>query len=183
LFDILKRKTTMKRFHVHIAVASIEQSVNFYTKLFGQQPSIEQSDYAKWMLEDPRINFAISHRPDQQSMPGLSHLGMQVDSREELEQMANRIERAGLPLNALGDNNCCYSASAKGWAFDPQGIAWESFVTFGASTVYGQEQARPAQANASCSQVTDASSCCVPKRGDIAQSILQDVNKSVKACC
>jgi hypothetical protein len=142
----------MKRFHVHIAVESIEQSVNFYNTLFGQAPTVSQDDYAKWMLDDPRINFAISKRPARAGSTGLDHLGFQLDSSEELHAMTSQLAAADVAVTGQGETICCYAKSDKGWVHDPQGIAWESFVTFGQATTYGVDN-DTAAAN---------SACCVP---------------------
>jgi catechol 2,3-dioxygenase-like lactoylglutathione lyase family enzyme len=155
LLDILKRKTIMKRFHVHIAVDSIEQSVQFYNTLFGQSPHVAKPDYAKWMLDDPRINFAISQRPAHAGQTGLDHLGFQMDSAPELHAMTAQLQAAGVAVTGLGETTCCYAKSDKGWVHDPQGIAWESFVTMGEATTYGVE-------NASDAAMPSGSACCTP---------------------
>ncbi len=142
----------MKRFHVHIAVESIEQSVSFYNTLFGQTASVLKNDYAKWMLDDPRVNFAISQRG---ATSGLDHLGIQLDSTEELHTMTAQLQTAGLAVADEGETTCCYAKSDKGWVHDPQGIAWESFVTMGESTTYGAEPASDAAPAAS-------TACCAP---------------------
>jgi hypothetical protein len=141
---------TMKRFHVHISVADIAQSVGFYNTLFGQPPSVQKEDYAKWMLDEPRINFAISNR---NIATGLDHLGMQVDSTDELHTMTQNLQQAGVAVTGQGAATCCYAQSEKGWVHDPQGIAWESFVTTGESTTYGAETALLQDS---------ASACCAP---------------------
>ncbi|MGA8516396.1 MAG: ArsI/CadI family heavy metal resistance metalloenzyme [Burkholderiaceae bacterium] len=135
----------MKRFHVHIAVNDIAQSVGFYSTLFGQMPSVQKPDYAKWMLDDPRVNFAISA---QGHAAGLDHLGFQVDSADELHTMTDSLQQAGVAVVGQGAATCCYAQSEKGWVHDPQGIAWESFVTTGASTTYGADRA--VQSDAAC---------------------------------
>jgi hypothetical protein len=143
----------MKRFHVHISVDSIDDSVKFYTALFGQAASVQKDDYAKWMLDDPRVNFAISKRA---SGAGLDHLGIQLESQDELHAMTAQLHGAGLAVADEGETTCCYAKSDKGWVHDPQGIAWESFVTLGESTTYGTEPAAGAAASAA------AGSCCAP---------------------
>ncbi len=137
----------MKRFHVHIAVDSIDNSVNFYSKLFGQAPSVQHGDYAKWMLDDPRVNFAISTRSQ---TTGLDHLGFQLDSKEELDDMTAQLQKADLAVFGQGAATCCYAQSDKGWVHDPQGIAWESFVTTGSSTTYGTDTAANNQIESAC---------------------------------
>ncbi len=134
----------MKRFHVHISVDSIEESAKFYSALFGQAASVQKSDYAKWMLDDPRINFAISERG---AKTGLDHLGLQLESQEELHAMTSQLHSAGLAVADEGETTCCYAKSDKGWVHDPQGIAWESFVTMGEATTYGAEPSLEAAAS------------------------------------
>jgi catechol 2,3-dioxygenase-like lactoylglutathione lyase family enzyme len=144
----------MKRFHVHIAVESIDQSVHFYNTLFGQSPSVRKDDYAKWMLDDPRINFAISQRPARAGLTGLDHFGFQLESRDELQAVTRQLSAANLAVTGQGETTCCYAQSDKGWVHDPQGIAWESFVTMGESTTYGVE-------NTAASE-TASGACCAP---------------------
>jgi hypothetical protein len=126
----------MKRLHVHVAVADLGQSIRFYSTLFGTGPAVEKPDYAKWMLEDPRVNFAISTRGKK---PGLDHLGIQVESREELGEIAGRLKAAEVATQDQENTRCCYAQSTKTWSADPNGLAWESFYTFGDSTVYGAD--------------------------------------------
>jgi catechol 2,3-dioxygenase-like lactoylglutathione lyase family enzyme len=140
----------MKRFHVHIAVESIDQSVNFYSTLFGQQPTVSHADYAKWMLEDPRVNFAISQQPARAGHNGLDHLGFQLDSAPELHAMTAQLQAAGMAVTGQGETTCCYAKSDKGWVHDPQGIAWESFVTLGQATTYAAENVSDEQAGSAC---------------------------------
>jgi catechol 2,3-dioxygenase-like lactoylglutathione lyase family enzyme len=127
----------MKRLHVHVAVADLDQSIQFYSTLFGADPSVQKPDYAKWMLDDPRVNFAISTRGKH---PGLDHLGIQAESEEELGEIAARLKAAEVATQDQAAARCCYAESRKTWSADPQGIAWESFYTFGDSTVYGDGQ-------------------------------------------
>src|ERR1700757_3053588 len=135
----------MKRLHVHVSVEDIQQSVGFYSALFASQPSVVKSDYAKWMLEDPRVNFAISTRGRE---PGLDHLGIQVESSDELQEVYGRLRQAGGNVIEQGETACCYAKSEKSWIDDPAGIAWETFHTTGESIVYGdgsgENQARVA---------------------------------------
>jgi catechol 2,3-dioxygenase-like lactoylglutathione lyase family enzyme len=123
----------MKRFHVHLNVEDLAQSVAFYSKLFGAEPARREPDYAKWMLEDPKINFAISTRGSQ---PGIDHLGFQTDSAEELAEMKSRAQAADVALLDEGQTSCCYAESEKHWVTDPQGIAWEHFHTLGSIPVF-----------------------------------------------
>ena len=146
----------MKRLHVHVAVNDLSQSVGFYSALFAAQPTVLKTDYAKWMLDDPRVNFAISTRGRE---PGLDHLGIQVESQEELYEVYGRLRQAGGNIIEQGDTTCCYAKSEKSWIDDPAGIAWETFHTTGESTVYGdgsgENQARIAHEK--------QSSCCAPQ--------------------
>jgi catechol 2,3-dioxygenase-like lactoylglutathione lyase family enzyme len=126
----------MKRFHVHVSVGNLEESIRFYSTLFSAQPTIRQSDYAKWMLEDPRMNFAIStHRQP----VGVNHLGFQVDSGEELRALHTQLQAADAQLIQENDQPCCYARSDKYWVTDPTGIAWETFHTLGSIPVYGED--------------------------------------------
>jgi hypothetical protein len=159
----------MKRFHVHIAVDSLEQSMGFYSRLFGQAPNVVKPDYAKWMLDDLRVNFAISKRAGRVGPAGLDHLGFQMDSSSELHAMTAQLQAAGLAVMDQGETTCCYAKSDKGWVHDPQGIAWESFVTLGEATTYGVEtdgdsttKASPSTGNACCAP-TSANQATKPK--------------------
>lgn len=126
----------MKRLHVHISIEDLAASVEFYSTLFGTTPSVLKDDYAKWSLEDPRVNFAISKRA---RAAGLDHLGIQVDEAEELEEVAGRLSASGAKLLEQKDAACCYARSDKAWVNDPQGIAWETFHSLGEITVYGKD--------------------------------------------
>lgn len=149
----------MKRFHAHISVENLQTSIEFYSQLFGQAPSKRESDYAKWMLEDPRLNFAISARGH---ALGLNHFGFQVDSAEELSELKLRAEAAshGAVLNS-GATTCCYAQSEKHWAIDPQGLAWEHYLTLADVVEFGQDTAN--QTGACCTPQRDAG-CCVPSQ-------------------
>ncbi|MBX9840640.1 MAG: glyoxalase/bleomycin resistance/dioxygenase family protein [Xanthobacteraceae bacterium] len=154
----------MKRMHVHVAVESIEQSIGFYSALFAANPVVVKSDYAKWMLDDPRVNFAISTRGRQ---PGLDHLGIQAESGDELQEVYARLHHAGGDVLEQGQTTCCYAQSEKSWITDPAGISWETFHTTGESTDYGtsvQRGAQIAHAKACCApepKTDSASNCCV----------------------
>src|ERR1700750_226440 len=124
----------MKRLPVHVSVEDISHSIGFYSALFAAQPAVVKPDYAKWMLDDPRVNFAISTRGRQ---PGLDHLGIQVENTDELHEVYARLREAGGNIVAQGETACCYAKSEKSWIDDPAGIAWETFHTTGESTVYG----------------------------------------------
>jgi catechol 2,3-dioxygenase-like lactoylglutathione lyase family enzyme len=140
----------MKRFHVHVAVDDLEANVRFYSTVFGVQPTLQKPDYAKWMVEDPRINFAISRRG---ATAGLDHLGFQVDSDEELSTLREQVARAQIAAFDQRDATCCYARSDKYWVTDPQGIAWETYRTLGEAEIYGAE-----------TKIADENSaCCAPK--------------------
>jgi catechol 2,3-dioxygenase-like lactoylglutathione lyase family enzyme len=124
----------VKRLHVHVAVSDLSQSIGFYSALFAAQPTVLKTDYAKWMLDDPRVNFAISTRGRES---GLDHLGIQAESQEELQEVYARLRQAGGNIIEQGETTCCYAKSEKSWIDDPAGIAWETFHTTGESTVYG----------------------------------------------
>ncbi|OKO80788.1 ArsI/CadI family heavy metal resistance metalloenzyme [Bradyrhizobium sp. NAS96.2] len=154
----------MKRLHVHVTVSDLSQSVGFYSALFAAQPTVLKTDYAKWMLDDPRVNFAISARGRE---PGLDHLGIQVESQEELHEVYGRLRQAGGNVIEQGETACCYAKSEKSWIDDPAGISWETFHTTGESIVYGdgsgENQARIAheKQSACCApQATPSSSAC-----------------------
>lgn len=124
----------MKRLHVHVGVTDLDQSIRFYAALFAAQPTVIKSDYAKWMLDDPRVNFAISTRQDG---GGVRHLGIQVEDAGELQDVYARLAQAEGPRFEEGATTCCYAKSEKTWISDPQGVAWETFLTTGESTTYG----------------------------------------------
>lgn len=144
----------MKRLHVHVAVENLAASVRFYSALFAAEPAVLKPDYAKWMLEDPRVNFAISQRG---ATPGIEHLGIQVEDRTELADVYARLQRAEGRVLEEGNTTCCYAQSEKSWISDPQGLLWETFLTTGESTVYGQDAVRPA--------TTARPACCAPTQG------------------
>jgi catechol 2,3-dioxygenase-like lactoylglutathione lyase family enzyme len=125
----------MKRLHVHVAVADLDRSVGFYSTLFGAKPVVVKPDYAKWMLEDPRVNFAISHR--RHDGGGIEHLGIQVEDEGELAEVYGRLQAADRPVLEEGRTTCCYARSEKSWIADPDGVTWEAFLTHGEATVYG----------------------------------------------
>ena len=124
----------MKRLHVHVSVRDIPQSIGFYSALVAARPAVIKPDYAKWMLDDPRVNFAISTRGKR---PGLDHLGIQVESKDELGDLYARLRQAGGTIVEQGQTTCCYAKSEKSWIDDPAGISWETFFTTGESTHYG----------------------------------------------
>ena len=145
----------MKRFHVNVRVKNLEESVGFYTALFANKPTVLKEDYAKWMLEDPRVNFAISS--GNHAAKGIEHLGIQVESGEELTEVYDRLRAADRPVLEEGATTCCYAKSEKSWIADPDGIVWEAFLTSGEATVYGDS---PALAALSANAAEDA--CCAP---------------------
>lgn len=158
------KETTMKRFHVHVHVDDLVKSIAFYSNLFAAQPARVEGDYAKWMLEDPRVNFAISTRGNK---PGLDHLGFQVDDAEELAELKARAESADMALLDEGATTCCYARSEKHWITDPQGIAWEHFHTLGNIPVFN-EAVQTAADSACCVPSMDKaqSACCAPAASD-----------------
>jgi catechol 2,3-dioxygenase-like lactoylglutathione lyase family enzyme len=127
----------VKRLHVHVAVHDLKQSIRFYSALFAAEPVVKKDDYAKWMLDDPRVNFAISTRGGK---AGLDHLGIQAEDGEELEDLGSRLAQAEVAVTAQKGASCCYAKSDKYWTLDPQGIAWESFHTLGSVPVYGGDK-------------------------------------------
>src|SRR5688572_22724617 len=134
----------MKRFHVHVAVPDLQQSIRFYSTMFGADPDVVKPDYAKWMLEDPRVNFAISERSGR--APGVNHLGFQAEDGAELEEIHGRLVAADSRVVEEKKASCCYSVSDKYWVKDPAGIAWESFHTLGAVPMFDGSVTEPAAA-------------------------------------
>src|ERR1700745_4089436 len=128
----------MKRFHVHISVDDLARSIRFYSTLFAAEPTVLKSDYAKWMLDDPRVNFAISTGcQSSRAAAGLAHLGIQAEDESELAEVYGRLSQADRPIIEQKATTCCYAKSDKQWIADPQGVPWETFYTYGESTVYG----------------------------------------------
>jgi len=155
----------MKRFHVHVAVSDLGQSIRFYRTLFGAPPTIVKHDYAKWMLDDPRVNFAISSRSGN-SGEGVDHLGIQVDDARELAAIDGRLKEAELAVANQAGAHCCYARSDKAWSTDPSGISWETFHTTGEITTYGANRATKESGGA----------CCAPSSAVVAAG-------SESACC
>lgn len=147
----------MKRFHVHVGVADLEASIAFYSGLFDTAPSVTKPDYAKWMLDDPRINFAISQKCG--AAKGIEHLGLQVEDADELAEVYGRLKTASGPVLEEGATTCCYARSEKSWIADPDGVVWEAFLTMGESTVYGDS---PDFAGLTSDQAA-ANACCAPQ--------------------
>jgi catechol 2,3-dioxygenase-like lactoylglutathione lyase family enzyme len=146
----------IKRLHVHVAVDDLATSVSFYSTLFGSEPTVIKPDYAKWLLDDPRVNFAISQTSG--SRKGIEHLGVQVESADELAEVYGRLKAADRPVLDEGLATCCYAKSEKSWITDPDGVVWEAFLTTGGSTVYGDS---PGLGTLSDSLGDDK--CCLPK--------------------
>ena len=143
----------MKRFHVHVGVHDLKQSIRFYSTLFAAEPTVLKDDYAKWQLEDPRINFAISTRG---TKTGVDHLGIQAENGDELEDLGSRLAQADVAITEQKGASCCYAKSDKYWTLDPQGIAWESFHTLQSAPLYGKDAgAREVQAK--------PAACCGPR--------------------
>ena len=144
----------MKRFHIHVAVDDLAANIGFYSNVFGQQPAVVKDDYAKWMLDDPRINFAISNRG---LKAGVDHLGIQVDSDEELAVLRDQVRNADIAARDQPGAACCYANSNKYWITDPQGIAWETYHTLGSIPTFGQDAKSAVKVGSAV-----ASACCVP---------------------
>ncbi|ODT86185.1 MAG: glyoxalase [Nitrosomonadales bacterium SCN 54-20] len=156
----------MKRFHVHVAVDDLNANIRFYSAVFGAEPSVLKPDYAKWMMEDPRINFAISQRG---AKAGLDHLGLQVDTDEELSALRSQVATAEISRHEQPDATCCYARSDKYWITDPQGIAWETYHTLGEAEIYGADRKK----------TDEAAACCVPaKPGSV-----NNAKRKQEACC
>jgi len=141
----------MKRMHVHLGVDDLEKSIRFYSALFAAEPSVRHDDYAKWQLDDPRVNFAISTRG---KGAGLDHLGIQAESEAELEELGARLAQADVAVMPQKNASCCYAKSDKYWTLDPQSVAWESFHTLGSIPVYGADSASQPR--------TEKTACCAP---------------------
>ena len=175
----------MNRFHVHVSVKDLDESIRFYSKLFGATPSVTKPDYAKWMLEDPRVNFAISHNQCGATV-GINHLGLQVDSESELSALETRFAAAG--LNGVQEHgaSCCYAKSDKTWLQDPQGIAWENFHTLGSVPVFGGNGPELLRAGGACtpSATESASACSMPAAAPAAATAKSGCGpKAAPGCC
>lgn len=153
----------MKRMHVNVSVTDLDASIGFYSVLFDAAPTVQKHDYAKWMLDDPRINFAITTRGTQK---GIDHLGIQVEDDAELAEVYARLQAANAPTIEQGETTCCYANSEKSWIFDPDSIAWETFLTRGESAVYGSDEIRSADQDSACcgrpkaEDASGESGCC-----------------------
>src|SRR6516165_1197448 len=166
---LLPRERPMKRFHVHVSVEDLAQSVRFYSTLFSTEPTVLKDDYAKWMLEDPRVNFAISTGSGQ---AGISHLGIQAEDEGELAEVYERLSRADRPIVEAKGATCCYAQSDKQWIADPQGVPWETFFTYGEAAVYGEGSL------AKLREATERAVCCEPSFAEPAPE-----EASAEACC
>lgn len=159
----------MERFHVHAYVEDLQASIAFYLKLFAAEPARVEADYAKWMIEDPRINFSISTRGGK---PGVDHLGFQTDTEEELTELKARAQAADMALLEEGETTCCYARSEKHWVTDPQGIPWKNFHTLESIPMFSQALSGP---------VTEAKACCgtsAPRGKPVALPM-----KQASSCC
>jgi hypothetical protein len=158
----------MKRLHVHVAVDDLTHSIGFYSTLFAARPAVVKTDYAKWMLDDPQVNFAISARGGK---AGLDHLGIQVETQDELHEVYDRLQRADRPVLNEGTTTCCYAQSEKSWIADPQGLSWETFLTSGESTIYGDSAdlgpirtvTAAVETGACCTPAAPQGACCAPE--------------------
>ena len=179
----------MKRFHVHVHVEDLARNIEFYSKMFGVQPARVETDYAKWMLDDPAVNFAISTRG--QGHLGLYHLGIQVDNAADLVELKSRAQAADLALIDEGATTCCYARSDKHWVIDPQGLPWEHFQTLGSIPVFREggvavaapvAEAAPAEANSAANSAA-AAACCTPRAAGKPIGIPIKPAGSTSSCC
>lgn len=164
----------MKRLHVHVGVDDLDRSIAFYSGLFGANPTVIETDYAKWMLDDPRVNFAISHKDG--ATKGIEHLGIQVEDASELADVYGRLQTAGGPVLEEGATTCCYAKSEKSWISDPDGVVWEAFLTEGEATVYGDNP----DFSMLASDAAAATACCAP------EPVLGEIDRgkaTPAACC
>lgn len=159
----------MKRFHVHVAVDDLGANIRFYSNVFGMPPTVEKPDYAKWMMEDPRLNFAISSRG---AKSGVDHLGFQVDSNEELQGLRKQVAAAEIAAFDQPQAVCCYAESDKYWITDPQGVAWETYHTLAEAPMFGADTAK--------TEAAPSQSCCAP-RPQIAIAVAPGTKQ--KSCC
>lgn len=159
----------MKRIHIHISVEDLQQGINFYSALFGGQPSKTREDYAKWQLDDPGVNFAISSRGHK---VGVNHLGIQVDKQEDLDEISKNISAAEIETIQQDDAACCYAQSNKHWTFDPAGIAWESFHTLADIEVFGED-----------SSTQESGACCIPTISNASDDACCVPNTAGAQCC
>ena len=166
----------MKRFHVHVAVSSLDESIAFYSKVFGTGPTVRKPDYAKWLVEDPRLNFAISARGGK---PGVNHLGFELDSDEEFKAMHAQLAEADAGLVEEIGANCCYAKSDKYWVTDPAGIAWETYHSLGSIPVFGADDPT-ACCDTETASAAPVASCCAPEPTAVGAKIPV---KARTGCC
>ena len=163
------RRILMNKIHIHVAVNELSESINFYSTLFGTSPSVEHDDYAKWQLNNPAINFAISKRGH---ASGINHLGIEVDSDNELNAIAQRLSQAEINFSTQEGTSCCYANSNKHWSLDPQGIAWESFHSLENIPVFGGDVSNDEATSACCiplhldSENSEEANCCIPQKNE-----------------
>ena len=162
----------MKRLHVHVSVDDLAQSIRFYSTLFAAQPTVVKHDYAKWMLDDPRVNFAISTGCGPGHAAGFSHLGIQAEDESELAEVYDRLSRAERPIVEAKAATCCYARSDKQWIADPQGVPWETFFTYGEATVYGEGSL------AKLREASERAVCCEPSIAELTPE-----PAAADACC
>ena len=165
----------MKRLHVHVSVDDLSQSIRFYSTLFAAEPTVVKDDYAKWMLDDPRVNFAISRR--QSAVAGISHLGIQAEDETELAEVYERLSRAERPIVEAKGTTCCYARSDKQWIADPQGVPWETFFTYGEATVYGEGSL------AKLRETNERAMCCEPSFGEPTAEPAAADSCCAPSCC
>lgn len=163
----------MKRFHVHVTVHDVASSIPFYSTMFGQAPSVVKHDYAKWMVEDPRLNFAISTSGHP---AGVNHLGIQVDSDEELKQLREQVAAANVGVLDQAGAACCYAKSDKYWTMDPQGLPWETYHTLDSIPTYGEDRGTADTVGQKLS-----AACCMPEMSQLKQVV--EVTAKSKGCC
>src|SRR6266849_8746988 len=166
----LRQERAMKRLHVHVSVDDLAQSTRFYSTLFAAEPTVVKDDYVKWMLDDPRVNFAISTRAGRAA--GISHLGIQAEDEDELAEVYDRLARAERPIVEAKATTCCYAKSDKQWIADPQGVPWETFLTYGESTVYGE---------GSVDKLREASGCAAGCEPPFAERVPEPA--AAEVCC
>jgi len=164
----------MKRLHIHVAVDDLAANVRFYSTVFGAPPTVIKDDYAKWMVEDPRVNFAISARG---MKPGVDHLGIQVESDTELAVLRKQIGDAEIVARDQADAACCYASSNKYWTTDPQGIAWETFHTLGEIPTFGADR-KSETAPIDADEPAESAACCAP-----GPKVIPVAAQPAKACC
>jgi catechol 2,3-dioxygenase-like lactoylglutathione lyase family enzyme len=165
----------MKRLHVHVSVDDLSQSIRFYSTLFAAEPTVAKPDYAKWMLDDPRVNFAISKLDGRTA--GISHLGIQAEDETELAEVYDRLSRAERPIVEAKGTTCCYARSDKQWIADPQGVPWETFFTYGEATVYGEGSL------AKLNEANERAVCCEPSFAEPVKEPAAADGCCAPSCC